>query len=111
LITWSRLLKKNAKVGETWEFEPQPGIHRSYKLVAIEPREINDTPGVTVHRKVPCAVIEMTETLTTANTQLVNVEETVLGLGVGFVKRTSWRLENGERQRNWSEWLSPTQKE
>jgi hypothetical protein len=98
-------------VGDEWERETSSGVvTERYKVVKFDKKEVPLEPGGS-HKIYPVAFLEVTNTTKLGGGKsMVNIEEIQLAKGVGPVHRTTWRIENGERKKNWSEFITPVVK-
>lgn len=110
-IVWQPYVKVGAVVGDEWARETSLGVvTERYKVVKFDKKEVPLEPGGS-HKTYPVAFLEVTNTTKLdGGKSMVNIEEIQLAKGVGPVHRTTWRIENGERKKNWSEFITPVVK-
>ncbi len=110
-IDWHPIVKIGAIVGDEWERTFSQGVvAERYKLVKFDAKEVPLEPGGS-HKTYPVAVIEVRNTTNlSGGKSILNIEEVQLARGVGPIHRASWRIDNGERKENWSEFITPVVK-
>jgi hypothetical protein len=110
-VEWRPIIKIGALAGDQWERETAPGVKETYKVTKFGTKEVA-LKGDGSKEKLAVASIEVRTTTTLPSGKAMEgVEEIELGRGIGPVYRKSWRVEEGQRQLNWSENIVPVLKE
>jgi len=96
-VVWSPAIKIGAKVGEEWEREVTPGHTERCVVKRMGLAEIVVKRDGS-KEKVAAAHIEIRHLASALSANIELLEELALGRGLGPIKRTMWRTQEGEKR-------------